>query len=428
MKKILAIVAVFLLGGVARAGKFDEPAAGGSLSAGPVRVGGLLDVRYSHTSLLRGALRNSSAGGGTNKLRYGGRDTDGDAITDRDAHLFTIPTVSLLLDAAVLPSAHAHVHANAGADPEVPQKGLGIAEAYADVDQSWGRQAFRLRGGAFYPQISWEHPGPAWSPRYTLTRSAIGTWVAEDIRTLGFEGTWQVNLGRHWIRGSGGPVWGSDQTGWLLLQRGWAMHDYQADLSGGIPMPWPPPGEDATRPFQEIDGRPGHSWRADVGLLDNHVQIGGGYWGNHVSSSAVFAGSHFDAYRTWINHIGGKLEWGGATLLGQYLTGGTASLTFGSKPLAPKGDDRGLTAWYGLASYQWRKWRATYRYDQFQVEEWESGVASTGALSFDVGARQKITAEYIRVMSGPTLYRSRTKSADTNQTDAIFQLNHRFLF
>jgi len=46
---------------------------------------------------------------------------------------------------------------------------------------------YRLKLGAFYPNISLEKVDPAWSSPYTQNFSAINTWIAEEIRTFGAE-------------------------------------------------------------------------------------------------------------------------------------------------------------------------------------------------------------------------------------------------
>src|SRR5215467_7194125 len=47
---------------------------------------------------------------------------------------------------------------------------------------------FRLKTGAFYAPISLENRASGWESPYTLSYSAINTWVGEELRTLGAEG------------------------------------------------------------------------------------------------------------------------------------------------------------------------------------------------------------------------------------------------
>ena len=42
-----------------------------------------------------------------------------------------------------------------------------------------------LKIGAFYPPISLEHRASGWSNPYTISSSALNTWVGEELRTIG---------------------------------------------------------------------------------------------------------------------------------------------------------------------------------------------------------------------------------------------------
>ena len=62
-----------------------------------------------------------------------------------------------------------------------------------DVTEAWvewrpvPHSAWRsnVKIGAFYPVISLEHRAPGWSNPYTLSSSALNTWVGEELRTIG---------------------------------------------------------------------------------------------------------------------------------------------------------------------------------------------------------------------------------------------------
>src|SRR5579862_4861755 len=47
---------------------------------------------------------------------------------------------------------------------------------------------FRLRAGGFYPAISLENRAAGWESPYTLSFSAINSWLGEELRTIGAEG------------------------------------------------------------------------------------------------------------------------------------------------------------------------------------------------------------------------------------------------
>jgi hypothetical protein len=46
---------------------------------------------------------------------------------------------------------------------------------------------WRSRLGAFYPPISLENRGVGWQSLYSLSASAINTWIGEEIRAIGLE-------------------------------------------------------------------------------------------------------------------------------------------------------------------------------------------------------------------------------------------------
>ena len=60
---------------------------------------------------------------------------------------------------------------------------------------------WRTKLGAFYPPISLENRAAGWSSPYSLTSSAINTWLGEEFRTIGAEVT------ATWL--------GSQQNGWV---------------------------------------------------------------------------------------------------------------------------------------------------------------------------------------------------------------------
>ena len=87
--------------------------------------------------------------------------------------------VSLLLDAELTPVLTAHVQLNADAEPD--EAGLrsraDLVEAFVLYRPELSEKVrLRLRGGAFFPPISLEHEGPAWTSAYTITGSAANSW------------------------------------------------------------------------------------------------------------------------------------------------------------------------------------------------------------------------------------------------------------
>ncbi|MFP6815353.1 MAG: hypothetical protein VB949_06760, partial [Pseudomonadales bacterium] len=109
----------------------------------------------------------------------------------------------------------------------------GIAdftEAYVEwrpLPSSANRYRFKL--GAFYPNISLENTGASWSSPYTMNLSAINTWVAEELRTVGAEASVSRRPdmfgGLHTFSLHGAVFWSNDPAGSLLAWKGWSLHE-----------------------------------------------------------------------------------------------------------------------------------------------------------------------------------------------------------
>lgn len=125
---------------------------------------------------------------------------------------------------------------------------------------------FNARLGTFFAPISLENTGTAWASPYTLTSSAINTWVGEELKTFGSEAT----VGYHFENGDHIDIFGAgfgnnDTAGTLLAFRGWRMHDYEATILDGFKLPNQTHIQNIfskqsliTLPFVEVDGRAGY--------------------------------------------------------------------------------------------------------------------------------------------------------------------------
>src|ERR1700730_13163242 len=98
---------------------------------------------------------------------------------------------------------------------------VGVTEAYLQF-RPYPRAGyrFRLKAGAFYPPISLENRAAGWESPYTLSYSAINTWLGVEVRTIGLEAQldWLGTRTRHdfdlgltggafgWNQGEGGGV------------------------------------------------------------------------------------------------------------------------------------------------------------------------------------------------------------------------------
>lgn len=219
----------------------DEPAAAsGSTSAMSVQEednGGETDILSRRTiSVLldaRLSLANGSTSwvdGGLGKTRFGGTRSG-------DFKLRAVP-----VEAAVVwtPRFTRSLSANvSGAWQRDQQHGFDLIEAFVNyLPEQDGKVNFSGRAGLMWPEISLEHStGGAWSVVNTITPSAINSWVGEETKVLGLEGTVHASFGKHDVSLTGGAFGYNDTAGTLLTFRGWALHDLKATAFGHLPLP-----------------------------------------------------------------------------------------------------------------------------------------------------------------------------------------------
>lgn len=255
------------------------------------------------------------------------------------------------------------------ASDEDDENPIDLTEAYIEwrpYPQSHWR--WRSKLGAFYPPISLENRGVAWQSIYSLSPSAINTWIGEEVRSLGFEVTATsagATLRRPFDFSVVAGLYGwNDPMGVLLFQRGWAIHDRETPVFGGIPRPFPRGTHDRTIEFShEIDDRPGYyggietKWRGEHILRVLHYDNRGDPSQSNRTDTAWL--NRFDA-------IGARVELPlDITVIGQGMRGDTA--------VGRSADGRGMLiadfwSYFGLASYSSGRHRITLRYDRMYVE------------------------------------------------------------
>lgn len=367
-----------------------------------VTVGGVAEVRYAHTGDTASWLD-----GGLGKTRYGSKQ-------DGSADQFSVPLVALLVDANWEETVTAHVHLNADAEPDaaLDRGRVGLVEAYIGYRNDLSRLfRLRVRGGLFFPPISLEHSGPAWTTIYTITPSAANSWVGEEIRTAGLEARLGVVSGQNELWLTGAAFGWNDPTGTLLAWRGWALHDRQTIV--GEKLPLPPissigPGNLFSRqapwdsPIREVDGRLGFYGGAGLRVA-GRLDLDGILYDNR-GDPASFDGKQYGwATRFW--NGGARLRLPiGLEVLGQYMDGETA--------MGPRGvlmADVDYEAWYVLGSFAHGPVRLSVRYDDFSAwdrdafhvedDNDETGHAWTAAVVVSAGRHLLFMGEWLRVDS-----------------------------
>jgi hypothetical protein len=359
-------------------------AAGSAMAGDQLDVSGMLDVRWIHAT-----GETSYLNGGTGALRF---DPDHEGI--RLGRAFLAPRLRLT-DTVTL---HAVIDAYGDHD----RNPVDLSEFWAEVRPFPASPLrWRARIGAFYMPVSLENRGPGWSDVYSITPSALNSWMGEEFRTIGAE------LEARWLGASTeylgdfalvAAAYGwNDPAGVLIADRGFALSDRASTLFGGL-------GRPPQTFYHEIDRKPGYygglSWRHHDRLEIRALR----YDNKGDPGASTVAGG--GAWRTRFSSFGARLEpnahW---TFIVQYVNGDTV---IGSD--ADPYDQFRMTyhVAFGLASYERGPDRLTARFDDFGTHQLsgfyglpsnESGHAWTGAWTRDLGEHWQLAAEWIRVWS-----------------------------
>ena len=262
----------------------------------------------------------------------------------------------------------------------------------------------RVRLGAFYPPMSLESRATGWETPYTITPSAISSWIGEEIRTVGLEGQFDwlgTRLGHDFDLQLTAAVFGwNDPAGTMLAAHGFAFHDRQTTLFGRVGAPQPDPGFGKKEVFHEIDGRPGYYIGAQARYLDRAV-LNVLHYDNRADPSIEEPSIRDFAWLTKFDAIALRIESGnGWTAIVQALDGATYI-----RPriwLDWKFDSQSV-----LLAKRKGAHMLTARYDEFKVlfrgdpagSGSEDGHAWTLAYSYDRGDHWRFALEWLRVAS-----------------------------
>jgi hypothetical protein len=271
----------------------------------------------------------------------------------------------LLLDAAGPLTENIRYTITASATDDGDKNPLDLTEAYLDW-RPYPHSAWRwhVKAGAFYAPISLENRAIGWTSIYSLSPSAINTWMGEETRTLGLEVSTSL-LGAFADRSYDLTFlaalyrW-NDPFGVLLFERGWAIHDRQSPLFGELPRTFVrDPDNRHMKFFTEIDGRTGYyvgaemKWHNDNLLRALHYDNRGDV--NQSTSTEPDWLTTFESFGSRVM-LTPKLSW---------LTQGM----WGDTELGPQGNGQGMFmlhywSYYSLLSYAQNSQRFTVRYDR----------------------------------------------------------------
>jgi hypothetical protein len=280
---------------------------------------------------------------------------------------------------------------------------VDLTEAYLEY-RPYPRAGFRARvkAGTFHAPISLENRASGWQSPYTLSSSAINTWIGEELRTIGLEGQldWLgTRTGHRFDLGLTAAVFGwNDPAGGALASHGFALHDRQTGLFGRIGPPGVPPlfGDE---PFHEIDNRVGVYAGVEARYLDR-VVLRALHYDNHADPTAFDPKLMEFAWQTSFDSAGLRVELAnGWTAIAQWLDGETY--------VDPEPDLKWpFKARFALLSKSIGPHTFSVRYDRFNVssnlssrEGEQDGHAWTAAYIYELNPHWRATLEWLHVNS-----------------------------
>jgi len=295
-----------------------------------------------------------------------------------------------------------HLDASAWGDHE--KNPIDLTEAYLEYrPYPLAGYRARIKAGAFYPPISLENRAAGWESPYTLSSSAINTWLAEEMRTIGIEGQLEwlgTRTGHNFDVGLTAAVFGwNDPLGGVVVSHGFSLHDRQTGLFGRVG----PPGVEpllGRQPFHEIDGRAGMYAGIEARYLDR-VVLRVLHYDNRANPAAYNEELDDYAWETKFDSAGLRFESAaGLTAIAQWLNGTTYIAPGGFELEWP------FDARFALLSKRIGPHALSARYDDFNVDSEntslkgkQSGHALTAAYVFEHGPHWRLTLEWLHVTS-----------------------------
>ena len=374
---------------------------------------------------------------GVGLLRLGGKDTDTAGLGEKARLSGYLGQLGLQFTGRMGPYTSYMVELNSQLDGH-ERTGLSVPEAFISHEARWHTAALRFRAGFLIPPVSLEHPGRAWSTFFTLTPSAINSWIGEEIRGTGFEGRYSLRLAqKKRLSVTLGTFMGNDTAGQLLSWRGWAMHDRQAGYGDrtrfrgnrfltspqffGFTNPY-------ARPFLEMD----ENWGmyGSVNLETTRTRFSYLAWDNRADRTEREKSKLF-GWDTQFQAVGWRYEPVDRRFMvqGQWMRG--SNRMGGGHPARVEND---YNAWYVLFSKPSRFARFTLRYDDFWVKDHDiyrtfdpngqDGRAVTFAVVKSLNKQSDLVGEVVNMVSnrpGNALL-----GADTHLEQTQWQLAWRF--
>ena len=190
----------------------------------------------------------------------------------------------------------------------------GLVQAYGDLHT----ERLRLRGGLFWLPTSLENIDPLWNSRYTISNSALNSWIGQEVRPIAadlqFSPNFYFTIGATAFRGN-------DTMGSALSSRGWTIGNRMTvydEVIASVP--------DTTRPIgPDIDHRIGDSERIRFQIPERAMlQV------THIDNRArmLVRPAPEKPWRTKFNIVGAQLGTTGPTTVAAEWAAGDTALGF----------------------------------------------------------------------------------------------------
>lgn len=335
--------------------------------------------------------------GGVGKTRYGAGD---------DGLQFGGAAVAVAIQATPSWLAFANVQYQT-----TDRSTLDVIEAYLryrPVSTTPWRASVKF--GAFMPPVSLENDSVGWTSPWTLTPSAINSWVGEELRAMGVQGQLEWRGDGQTLAMSGALFKANDPTGTLLADRGWSVSDLTYGLGSKLRVPdayarvFGDPDHTRYNPFQEIDGRGG--WYANLAWqASGYGQLQLMRYDNRADPAAhtVYEGSaDVFAWHTYFWSLGARTDTGAVTWIAQAMDGGTRI-----DPVPGLGVETRFRSAFLLVGWNRGAWRPALRLEHFSTGKringsntglGESGNAMTASLNWRPRDGLRVTGEVLRVI------------------------------
>lgn len=263
-----------------------------------------------------------------------------------------------------------HLHLLARNESDGSRRGhVGVVEAFLEQNFRRGNDRIHLMEGAFFLPGSRENIDSLWESPYTITSSALNSWMGEEFRPIGMDASYTHRLHRSSIGGAVTLYRGNDTFGALPVDRGWALRDHWTLLGEHIPVN--AAHTIFTSVSAETDGRIGWAARARWNTDRASLQ----FTRIDNRADALRYGELFN-WATRFNIAAADYTWKGWTAI--------IEIGWGTTAIQPNSGRRSfpIRAGYVMVSRQIASWRASLRAEEYE-ERATDGQAVTAAVFWE---------------------------------------------